>query len=146
MLHQLFGSPKGQLGIYASLFVAFVLFSGYVYVAEVPAIPADAKHDLAVQGKGLWQQHNCSSCHQLYGLGGYLGPDLTNVISDKGAPYAKAIMQGGTGTMPNFKLSETELTALVAFLEHADQTGKASREHFRKDGFGQIHAKGTAHE
>jgi nitric oxide reductase subunit C len=146
MLHWLFGSPRAQTGLYACLFIAFILFTGFVYVADVPAVALDGKQELAVQGKGLWQQHNCSSCHQLYGLGGYLGPDLTNVISEKGAPYAKAIMQGGTGTMPNFKLSEIELTALVAFLEHTDQTGKASRKHFRVDGFGQIHAKTDDHE
>ncbi len=33
------------------------------------------------KGKLLFQEYNCISCHQLYGLGGYMGPDLTNVIS-----------------------------------------------------------------
>ncbi|WP_461491435.1 c-type cytochrome [Pontibacter sp. HJ8] len=146
LLRRLFGSPTGQLGIYCSLFAAFLAFSGYVYVAEVPAVPVGANQELAVQGKQLWQQHNCSSCHQLYGLGDYLGPDLTNVVSDKGIPYAKAIMQGGTGTMPDFKLSDQEITALLAFLEHADHTGKAGRQHFGVDAFGQIYSKATDHE
>ncbi len=139
-------SPTGQLSVYSSLFVAFVLFTGYVYVAEVPAVAMGDRQEIALEGKQLWQQHNCSSCHQLYGLGGYLGPDLTNVVSDKGIPYAKAIIRGGTGTMPNFKLSEQEVTALLAFLEHADKTGKVSREHFRIDSLGQIHAKEVAGE
>lgn len=146
LLHRLFGSPTGQLSIYCSLAAAFLAFTGYVYVAEVPAVPVSASQELAVQGKQLWQQHNCSSCHQLYGLGGYLGPDLTNVISDRGIPYSKAIMQGGTGTMPDFKLSEQDINALLAFLEHADQTGKAGRQHFGVNEYGQTYLKAADHE
>jgi len=38
----------------------------------------------AQEGKLVWQQYGCNSCHQVYGLGGYLGPDLTNVYSKGG--------------------------------------------------------------
>ena len=50
-------------------------------------------------GWETWQNKNCQSCHQLYGLGGYMGPDLTNVASDstKGHAYMKTVIKYGTG-------------------------------------------------
>jgi nitric oxide reductase subunit C len=79
----------------------------------------------AEEGKLIFQQYNCQSCHQLYGLGGYMGPDLTNVVSSpgKGEIYARAIMQTGTNKMPNFHLSEKELDNLTAYLKAVDKTG-----------------------
>ncbi len=32
----------------------------------------------AIKGKQIWLQNNCQTCHQIYGFGGFLGPDLTN--------------------------------------------------------------------
>lgn len=109
--------------VYSVLGTAFVLFTGLVYTRAVP--DKTAINPLAIQGKSLWQQHNCSSCHQVYGLGGYLGPDLTNVISTKGKgrTYAVAIMKTGTQVMPDFHLKDPEIEALLAFLEDADKSG-----------------------
>lgn len=79
----------------------------------------------AKRGKLLFQKYNCTACHQLYGLGGYMGPDLTNVISaeGKGELYAKAFLMSGTQRMPNFHLTEDEITALVSYLKYVDKTG-----------------------
>lgn len=79
----------------------------------------------ALQGQQLWQQNNCSSCHQLYGLGGYLGPDLTNIYSakGKGALYINAFLNSGVKTMPKFNFNENEKSALIAFLKSVDKTG-----------------------
>ncbi len=76
-------------------------------------------------GEKLWLKNNCNSCHQLYGLGGYLGPDLTNVYSAKGKGeiYMKAMMNSGIKVMPKFNLSENEKNNLVQFLKEVDQTG-----------------------
>ena len=79
----------------------------------------------AIQGEILWQKSNCTACHQLYGLGGYLGPDLTNVISrpGKGPNYVKAFLNSGVKAMPLFHFSEKEKDDIVAFLSHVDKTG-----------------------
>lgn len=73
----------------------------------------------------LFQEKNCIACHQFYGLGGYMGPDLTNVISGpgKGADYAKSFIENGTSKMPNFGLSASEIDDLVRFLEFVDSSG-----------------------
>ena len=76
----------------------------------------------AIKGKVLWQQKNCIACHQLYGLGGYLGPDLTYITSDpsRGKLYAAAFLKSGGTTMPNFHFSDTEIASIIAYLSYAD--------------------------
>ena len=90
----------------------------------------------ALKGKILWQQYNCNSCHQVYGLGGYLGPDLTNVYSRKGGDYITAFLKSGTEIMPNFHLQKNEINYLLAYLKNIDQSGKSDPRTFtiKKDG------------
>lgn len=92
----------------------------------------------ADRGRQLYQEHNCVACHQFYGLGGYMGPDLTNVISNRGAAYARAFMAAGTQAMPNFNLSDEELDALVAYLEFVDKTGTYPPENFEVKWYGVV--------
>ena len=133
--------------IYSVLGVGFVFFTGLVYTSAVPAAPTQSDA-LAMEGKMLWQEYNCSSCHQLYGLGGYLGPDLTNVISDKrkGRAFAAAIMKSGTKVMPDFKLSDHEINALLAFLEHTDQSGKNGVHYYNLEPDGTVSEKGEGRQ
>ncbi|MEI7736453.1 MAG: cytochrome c [Ferruginibacter sp.] len=80
------------------------------------------------KGLAIWQSKNCQACHQLYGLGGYMGPDLTNIISDsiKGPAYASTFIKAGTAKMPKFNLSVNEVNDLVAFLTWVDQSGHSA--------------------
>ena len=81
--------------------------------------------DDSKKGKLLFQEYNCISCHQLYGLGGYMGTDLTNVISTvgKGETYAKSFLSYGTQRMPNFHLNRDQIKDLLAYLTYVDKTG-----------------------
>ncbi len=100
-----------------------------VYCAVIYLQPAASSvkfmHNQALAGEKLWQDNNCTACHQLYGLGGYLGPDLTNVasVAYKNETYLKAFLDGGIGAMPEFEFSAQEKDALIAFLRHVDSTG-----------------------
>ncbi|MBC5774729.1 cytochrome c [Pontibacter sp. KCTC 32443] len=143
MLDRILGTAIGIKCIYGCLFICFLFFTAFVYTAEVPDTAPLPQQELALQGKHIWQKHNCSACHQFYGLGGYIGPDVTNVMSakGKGESYVRAVLQNGTATMPDFNLSVKDVDALVAFLIEADKTGKSGREHFLADNFGQIHPK-----
>lgn len=73
-------------------------------------------------GKQIYQEYNCQSCHQLFGLGGYLGPELTTVISDKnrGELYARILLENGAIRMPNFHLSPKQVNALIDYLKYVD--------------------------
>ncbi|MDD2985312.1 cytochrome c [Flavobacterium sp.] len=102
-------------------------FSIYNYIIYTSKTAYQTVHltEKAIKGENIWLQHNCSSCHQIYGLGGYLGPDITNVYSreGKGEKYIKAIVNSGIKTMPQFNFSEEEKDQLVQFFKEIDQTG-----------------------
>lgn len=93
----------------------------------------------AMKGQNIWLQNNCNSCHQIYGLGGYLGPDITNVYSKKGRgeEYIKTILNSGIQTMPKFNFSEVEKDQLVQFFKEIDETGfyPSTDLDIRKDGW-----------
>ena len=82
----------------ASLVVIFLFYSFYLY-SSLPVKGKTVSEETS-KGKLVWQQYNCNACHQVYGLGGYLGPDLTNIYSRKGPAYIKAFLQSGIATMP----------------------------------------------
>jgi len=86
----------------------------------------------AQAGKLLFQKYNCTACHQLYGLGGYMGPDLTNMMSapGKGEIFAHALLQAGTQRMPNFQMTEEEIRSLIAYLKYVDKTGTSPVKKF----------------
>jgi nitric oxide reductase subunit C len=106
------------------LITLFAIFNGFIYMSNENENPIKLTEQ-ALQGQRLWQENNCWSCHQTYGLGGYLGPDLTNVYSaeNKGRTYIKAFLNSGVKTMPKFNFSESEKEALVSYLKFIDSTG-----------------------
>jgi nitric oxide reductase subunit C len=109
------------------LFLVFVGYTVLVYSYSDTQTTSGAVPDAkALAGWHTWQQKNCQTCHQIYGLGGYMGPDLTNTASDpaKGDLYMKTLIKYGTGRMPNFNLNDKETEELVAFLKWVDKSGR----------------------
>jgi nitric oxide reductase subunit C len=115
-----------RIAIALTLFFLYVSYSFLVYTEgtrEDIALSPEEKAAVA-KGKSIYQQYNCQSCHQLYGLGGYLGPDLTTAYSDenRGKPYMKALLESGGNRMPNFHFSKEEIDQLIAYLKYVDST------------------------
>lgn len=117
-------NSKPYLYVIVILLATFGLYNYVVYNTE-GYIAAEKLSPQAVKGQQLFQSNRCWSCHQLYGLGGYLGPDLTNVYSDekKGPLYIKAFLNSGVKSMPQFNFDEEEKDAIVAYLKQVDETG-----------------------
>lgn len=109
-----------------------------MYTAGTEAAHIPQMNDEARRGQGLFQEHNCIACHQFYGLGGYMGPDLTNVISNRGSAYAGAFIANGTTQMPNLGLDIEETAALVAYLEFVDTTGTYPPENYEVTWYGTV--------
>ena len=111
-----------------TLITGFLFYSFFIY-STLPAKYVKVVPEVS-KGKLVWQQYNCNACHQVYGLGGYLGPDLTNEYSVKGPDYIKAFLKSGTVTMPNFHLNEEEIKDLLSYLQNIDASGKADPRTF----------------
>ena len=77
----------------------------------------------AAEGKKIWQEKNCQTCHQIYGLGGFLGPDLTNIAPFYNDSTLRVLLQQGTKQMPAFEMSADEVQFLFEFLKEIHQTG-----------------------
>lgn len=110
--------------IIVSLVFTFVIYNYFVYsIGTENNAPKLSKE--AIKGQVLWQGNNCWSCHQLYGLGGFLGPDLTNIIShpNKGENYIKGFINSGVKSMPKYNFTETEKNEIISFLRAVDASG-----------------------
>lgn len=77
-----------------------------------------------IRGKQAWRRHNCVVCHQFFGMGGFLGPDLTNVVGRMGEETVAWVLRNGRGSMPDLGLSVDEVNALVVFLAEMNRTGQ----------------------
>jgi len=112
------------LKVWLGLFIVFIVYSGLVYTqGDTPIASRPDEH--IKNGWKIWQEKNCQSCHQLYGLGGYMGPDLTNAYSakEKGHEYMVGFIKNGTGRMPNYRFSDADVADLVSFLAWVDKSG-----------------------
>ncbi|HRG17847.1 MAG TPA: cytochrome c [Flavobacterium lutivivi] len=107
------------------LLLLISLFLAYNYIIYTSKESYGTIHlsEKALQGENLWLKNNCNSCHQFYGLGGYLGPDLTNISSKRDQANIKAMLNSGVNAMPKFNFKENEKEALIQFLKEVDQTG-----------------------
>ncbi len=127
--------------LFIILCFTFLVYSFRIYLIPL-SICADAnfKKENASEGRIVWQKNNCQSCHQLYGLGGYLGPDLTNIFSNpqKGEMFIRAMIKSGVKQMPACNLSETDMNNLVEFLKSTDASGNADPRNFIKTNIGMI--------
>ncbi len=86
-----------------------------------------AINDVVTLGKQVWEDNNCVGCHSLLGEGAYFAPELGNVYLRFGEStdaikgfIASRPVEGipGRRSMPQFNLSEEELTAIAEFLKY----------------------------
>lgn len=131
------------------LVFGFIGYSTLVYTSGTEyQIGEEMLTGSAKRGKLVFQKYNCISCHQIYGLGGYMGPDLTNVMSDeaKGRSYAEVFIQFGTTKMQRFEMSEKERKELLDYLEYVGNAGHYPVTDFQVTWYGNIHSKATEGE
>lgn len=131
--------------IFITLCLLFLIYTASIYLQPALSSSKIPVADAVAEGEGklVWQKYNCQSCHQIYGLGGYLGPDLTNVLSakGKGRAYIIGMLSSGTKQMPVFNLSAKEQEALLAFLKGVNESGNADPRNFETNAAGMIRKK-----
>jgi len=138
---------KNNVLVITVLVAIFSIYNIFIYTSKDINNPIELSSQ-ASKGQQLWQDNNCWSCHQLYGLGGYLGPDLTNIYSSpiKGENYIKAFLNSGVKAMPKFEFTEEEKDAVVAYLKLVDSTGYFPNYDARIDFSGWVEIKNKNEE
>lgn len=135
--------------IFWTLVLGFMGYSILVYTTGTEyQVGAEMLSTSAKRGKLVFQKYNCISCHQVYGLGGYMGPDLTNVISDeaKGRNYAEVFIQYGTAKMPRFEMSDKERNELLDYLEYVSNAAHYPVTDLQATWYGNFHSEAPADE
>lgn len=87
-------------------------------------------------GVEIWRSKNCQACHAIYGLGGHIGPDLTNVYSRKKEAYLDIVLKEGSLNMPDLDLSTYERNQLINYLKEVDKLGVYPLHHITDNPFG----------
>jgi mono/diheme cytochrome c family protein len=76
-------------------------------------------------GEVLVNRYDCRNCHNIGGSGGWVAPSLVGVTSSMEEETLRMWLRDpssvdGPTAMPDFTLSDTEIEAIVAFLEALD--------------------------
>jgi nitric oxide reductase subunit C len=75
----------------------------------------------ALRGREIWHDDACQVCHQIYGQGGPLGPDLTNAASRVDDTRLRSLLTVGSGQMPALGYSDEQIADVRAYLEALDR-------------------------
>ena len=82
----------------------------------------DKLSDKVVEGKRVFEKHNCNDCHTILGFGGYYAPDLTKVVQrvgEDGIRYRvkspEKAFENSWRKMPNQHVTDAEIDSLIAF-------------------------------
>jgi nitric oxide reductase subunit C len=113
----------GGTGLFAAIFLALTVDSHRQFNTLTHS---DRITPAVSEGKAVWHRKNCVNCHTLLGEGAYYAPDLTKITQQRGAPYLTAFLKNPSQfyservnrrLMPNPKLSDVEITEVIAFLD-----------------------------
>ena len=110
-------TPARKKLLLAVLVLSFGVQTGLVY-SDVRSEPLSVA---AREGRALWKAHACQTCHQFYGQGGFLGPDLTHAASRVDSTRLVSLLTVGSGQMPPLGFSDAETAAMAAFLREMDR-------------------------
>jgi len=112
-----------------ALWILLAVYAGVSVVAhtDYPRRSDDPPLNAVEQdGLRLWRANNCQACHQIYGFGGFLGPDLTNRVTDDTPDETYWwILTKGSGRMPAFDFEDSEREAIMAYLRAVNRTGRS---------------------
>jgi len=106
------------------LFLALFCCCVGAAVCQQDAAPAKP---VALDAPALFKERGCAQCHQIRGVGGVKGPDLSGVGRRLKQSMIEHQIVAGGGAMPAFgdALAPAEVTALVKYLHRCrDKHGK----------------------
>lgn len=123
MNSQMAHSGRSRVVILLLAVAGFFVQTGFVYFDFPRNVPGRRLSTQAKEGRDLWRKNNCQACHQIYGYGGFLGPDLTNITARRPDEDWTNVLTQERKQMPAFGFDEEECAAIVEFLEEISETG-----------------------
>lgn len=90
-----------------------------------------------ISGVDVWRSKNCAACHSIFGLGGHIGPDLTNTYKNRNMEYLDLVLKNGMLNMPNLNLSQTERHQLIQYLKDINSLGSYPLKSITSNPFGE---------
>ncbi|AMY09215.1 Nitric oxide reductase cytochrome c subunit [Luteitalea pratensis] len=108
--------------VFAAIFLGLTIHS-HMRFGELTH--AEAITPQVIAGKHVWHRKNCINCHTLLGEGAYYAPDLTKITQQRGEAYLRLFLRDPSRfyseqrhgrVMPNMKLSDEQITDVIAFL------------------------------
>ena len=114
---------NSQRKLLLTLLVVMFFAQGFLVYSDKEKSRSIIFSQASHRGKKIWLQYNCQSCHQIYGFGGFLGPDLTNRGKLFEAESLQELLAEGPSQMPSIKISLTDARDLEAFFKAMDKTG-----------------------
>jgi sulfur oxidation c-type cytochrome SoxX len=90
-------------------------------VISAPSRPAGEESHLVQEGRKVYEEVNCSYCHAINGIGGAVGPDLSNIGGQLTKEQLTVYLQNPDAMVPDtlhpkLLFTSDELDALVAYL------------------------------
>lgn len=81
--------------------------------------------DPVASGEALFERYNCRDCHRIQGEGALKAPDLAGVTQRLTDQQLELWLMNPNAVkkntaMPDFRLSDTEVDALIAYLRASD--------------------------
>ncbi len=111
--------------LFAVMVASYAGLSVIAYT-DHPRAPGPQLTDLERDGLEVWRRNNCQVCHQIHGFGGFLGPDLTNLVDEKRDDIEFAsLLTDGWKKMPALHLPDEDQRAVLAFLRAVNRTGRS---------------------
>ena len=105
------------------LLASFAIQTGMVYADDTAATRFEVLSEDALEGRRIWHQYNCQTCHQIHGFGGFLGPDLTNYGHRMTDERLEQILTTGSAQMPAFHFDEDQIYYVASFLDELSDMG-----------------------
>lgn len=103
------------------LLTVLVLAFAFQTILVYTDVREDRLSEAALRGRTLWHESSCQVCHQIYGQGGFLGPDLTNAASRVSPERMQSLLTVGSGQMPVYGFSVGQIADMTAYLGALDR-------------------------
>lgn len=110
--------PAVGIGVLALLFLVVLEIGGAM---SAPVVPAGEASSLVQAGQRVYREIECTYCHSINGVGGSIGPDLSNIGGEMDKQRLVTYLKNPhamipTTLHPKLQFTDEELNALVAYL------------------------------